>query len=123
MGQTLLTIRLSPVAGEEDALRGWLTESVLPGLAARWGIVGAHLLEAEKQVGQPQTKEQELRGGDAAADWVVLAEGCDSDTVISVLEKEFGGQVLARHGACPEQVTAAYRLAFALTDRDSALST
>ncbi len=123
VGQAVVTIRLAPIAGQEDALRGWLMESVLPTLPPRPGMIGVHLLETEKQAGQPQTKEQELRGGDTAADWVVLAEGYDGDAVLSIVKQELGVKALARHGASPEQVTEAYRLAFVLTQGDSALRT
>ena len=86
-------------------------------------MIGVHLLETEKQAGQPQTKEPELRGGDTAADWAVLAEGYDSDAVLSIMKQELGVKALARHGASPEQVTEAYRLAFVLTHGDLALRT
>jgi hypothetical protein len=86
-------------------------------------MIGVHLLESEKQAGQPQTKEQEFRGGDTAADWVVLAEGYDSDAVLSIVKQEFGAKALARQGASPKQLTEAYRLAMALTPGDLGLRT
>lgn len=122
LGQTVVTIRLSPAANEADALRRWLRDSVLPGLAARAGVVGAHLLETEPPAGLPQTEEQRLRGGDAAADWVVLVEGYDSDAVLAVVEHELRRPVLMQHGAGPAHASAAYRLAFVLTDRESGRS-
>ena len=122
MGQTLLTIRLSPVAGQEEALRAWLTESLLPGLPARRGLVGAHLLQAEKQVGLPQTKEQEIRGGDATADWVLLAEGYDAEAVIHIMQDEFREETLVRQGASPEQVRGVYGLTFAICSGDPGVS-
>jgi hypothetical protein len=85
-------------------------------------LVGAHLLQAEKQVDLPQTKEQELRGGDAAADWMLLAEGYDTETVIRLMEDELREETLVRHGASPEQVRGVYGLTFALLSADVVVS-
>lgn len=118
VGQTILTIRLSPVRGREDALRGWLIQAALPGLARRPGIVGAHLIEAEAPAGVPKVKEQELRGGDASADWVILVQGYDSDAIAGLPHNDLRREVLAQHGASSEQVDAVYCARFALTDAD-----
>jgi hypothetical protein len=123
MGHTLLTLRLSPVPGQEDPLRAWLTQRILPGLAGQVGLVGAHLLENQGRVGQTPTKEQELRGGDATADWVLLVEGYDSDAVAGLSVNELSRNVLAERGASPEQAIGLYRLAFALTQSDVTGST
>jgi hypothetical protein len=118
IGHMMLTIRFSPTAGREDSLRGWLTQTGLPDLVRRPGIVGAHLIEAEPPAGVPKTTEQELRGGDTSADWVVLVSGYDSQTVLSVSENELQESVFARQGASRGRTAAAYRFSFALTDTD-----
>jgi hypothetical protein len=41
------------------------------------GIVGAHLLHTQTPAAA-QTTEQKIRGGDAVADWIVLATGYDA---------------------------------------------
>lgn len=118
IGQTMLTIRFSPAVGQEDALRSWLTQAMLPELARRPGMINAHVIEAEPPAKVPKMKEQELRGGDASADWVLLASGYDPHAVVSVSEKELHEQVLAAHGASRGQIRATYQLGFALSDRD-----
>ena len=118
LGHTMLTIRFSAEGGQERVLRAWLTQEVLPALAERSGMVGAHLLETEKHVRQPQTKEKELRRGDATADWILMATGYDSQVVTSLLTNELHEKTLVRHGASPSQAANTYHLAFALTHQD-----
>lgn len=118
VGETLLTIRLSPMSADEGALRKWLTQSILPGLPTTPGIVGTHLLEAQKQSGQALTQEEKLRGGDAPADWVLLAQGNDSDSMMSLAKDELRAEVLEEHGALREQVTGLYSLAYMLGSQD-----
>ena len=118
VAQTLLTIRLSPAAGEEKRLRTWLMQEALPELPAKRGMVAAHLLESKKHTLLSQTQEQKLRGGDAAADWVILAEGYDSDTVTSLTTAPLSGEGFESHGASSERISAVYQLAYALTSQD-----
>jgi len=83
----LATVRFSPRAG------------VLPRLAPRKGLTGAHLLESRPMGGAPTT-EQKIRGGDASADWVLLVGGHDAEAVKSGL---------------PEGIVNLYRLAYSLS--------
>jgi hypothetical protein len=118
LGSALLTVRLSPRHGEENRLGDWLVRVALPELAARPGIVGAHLLAADRSVAQQPTEEQRLRGADQTADWVLLVAGYDADSITGLPDRELRDQALAEHGASPEQTAATYALAFALTDID-----
>ena len=63
----LATVRFSPT-------------SRLPELPRSHGLTGAHLLESQPTAG-PQTAEQEIRGGDATADWILLVGGHDENAV------------------------------------------
>ena len=67
---------------------------------------GAHLLEPQPMAGMRQTTEQKIRGGDAAADWVLLAGGYDAQAV--------------RAAAMPEGVAGFYRPAYSLSCGDIA---
>ncbi|MGH8678733.1 MAG: hypothetical protein ACREUQ_10330 [Burkholderiales bacterium] len=117
-GQALLTILFSPVAGKEDALVDWLTKTVLPELAAKAGMVGAHVLQTVKQSGIAKTKEQDLRGSDASADWVLLANGYDSAVVDSLASSVLTERILVQHGFANGKINDAYRLAYILTKAD-----
>jgi hypothetical protein len=118
VGAGLLTVRLSPRAGEADRLRHRLLGDLLPALARRPGLAAAHLLVAQPQVMPPQTEEQRMRGGDAMADWVLLVHGYDPAAVSGLRDGELGAVALAERGAAPGAVGEIYRLDFALTKSD-----
>jgi hypothetical protein len=92
----LRTIRLSPQQGAEARLETWLAAE-LPKLAG-----SAHLLRNVRPA-VPQTTEQQIRGGDAAPDWVVLLNDGSSG---SVSEEQ-----LTSHGAAPGSTFGSYLLA------------
>ena len=110
LGETMLTFRLSPLAGSGETLGHWLGADLLPKLPARRGLVAAHLLhDAGAAQGAPTT-EQKIRGGDQAADWVVLVSGYSMDAVARFAADELDGAV-------PGSITRIYRLAHTLTAR------
>jgi hypothetical protein len=83
LGHALLTARFAPEPGQAEPLERWLSAELLPSLP-RKGIVAAQLL---RRIGQPAgspTTEQQLRGGDASADWIVLVHGYSADALASV---------------------------------------
>jgi hypothetical protein len=81
------------VAGEGTGLGGAMLTLRLPadpsfsvaGLASRKGLVAAGLLENIARPDAPQTTEQKIRGGDAAADWILLVTGYDGEAVADVV--------------------------------------
>jgi hypothetical protein len=120
VGAALLTVRLAPQPGQAERLRGGLVDAVLPELARRPGLAAAHLLVAQPQVMPPQTEEQRMRGGDRAADWVLLVHGYDAEAVAQLARGELGAAALVERGAAPGAIVEAYRLDFALTKADLA---
>ena len=117
VGGVMATLRFSPSRGKAGSLSRWLTE-VLPDLAKRKGLTSAHLL-ASKPSGSPRTKEQEIRGNDAVADWIALVGGYDAEAVQAVVAGELGAAAFAAHGATG-RVEGVYRPAFSLAGRDMA---
>ena len=79
--QALATVRFSPLAG------------ALPKLPRRKGLTGAHLLESQPMADAPQTAEQNIRGGDGAADWVLLVGGYDLEAIKDTSSLVAGGIV------------------------------
>src|SRR5580704_13897513 len=77
---SLATIRLSPDAGQERHLKTVLVE-LLRELAPKPGLTGAHLLLTDTPKKSSPTTEQQIRGADGAADWIVLLSGYDLDAV------------------------------------------
>jgi len=115
---SLLTLRFAPAPGQANRLREQLSRDVLPALAARAGLTGAHLLQTQTPPGQTATAEQKIRGGDAAADWILLAGGYDPIAVAALLESELQEQALVGQGASHGQIAGMYRLSFSLTNKD-----
>lgn len=120
IGGYLLTIQIAPSLGAEDRLRSWLGDEVLPGLAERAGLCGAHLLIADREVSQIKTQEKDLRGGsDAIADWVVLVEGYDRTATERACTELLGTSGLAAHGAIDRLTPGLYSLDFAIDESEA----
>lgn len=113
IGRTTATLRLSPVSGREAELEAALT-AAMAGLVGRPGIVAAHFLRTETPAAA-QTREQQIRGGDAAADWIVLATGHGAAPAEAL--RELVAQA-ARQGAAEGAVVSAFDLVHAVTPQD-----
>ncbi|HEU5191322.1 MAG TPA: hypothetical protein VFX14_16675 [Methylomirabilota bacterium] len=115
MGGVLATLELGPLAGREDVLRAWLSSTALPAAAARAGIVGAHLCEADVDMTIVRTAEKKLLDRpDTLARWVVMVEGLDPELVEGAVRALLDTEHLTRHGAAPDVSLALYRLVYAL---------
>jgi hypothetical protein len=120
--RAMLTLRLSPAPGRADELRRYL-QGALSDLPLRPGLSGGHLLRTETPAIAP-TQEQKIRGGiDAAADWVVLAGGYDTDVLRGLLGGELGATALTAAGAAGAQTSAVYELRLAMTPADLQVAT
>jgi hypothetical protein len=114
---SLLTIRLSPEPGRDEALRSDLRQR-LQALPARAGLTAAHLLQTQTPPAA-LTTEQKIRGGaDRVADWVVLAVGYDPQVLLDLSTTELSPLALAEAGALPAQTSWLYRLSYTTTPND-----
>ncbi len=120
LGRALLTVRYSPEQGREAGLEAWLREEVLPGLVKRRGCVSACLLQNIAQPSAAQTTEQKLRGGDAAADRVVVVSGYSTGELELIAVNELGELSMRAHGALAGSVARPYALACLLAAGESA---
>lgn len=116
---SLATIRLSPDVGREAALQAHLSDT-LGALAQKPGLTGAHLLLTDTPRTSAPTTEQQIRGKDGAADWIVLLSGYDSDAVEDVIAERLSPSSLHAAGACENPTIGRYRLAFTMTSQDVA---
>ena len=82
------TLRFSPVGGEAQTLHHYL-KPLLIRLPMLPGVTGAHLLRTETP-DTAQTAEQTIRGGDAAADWVLLVSGYAIEALKEVVRASLG---------------------------------
>jgi hypothetical protein len=110
------TVTLSPRAGAAEAL-GIALDRVLAGLPSREGITAAHRLITDT----PQaaaTTEQQIRGADRAADWIVLVCGHQRDALLQALSDELSAAALERHRGTNVKQSGPYRLVHAVTPAD-----
>jgi len=116
---SLATIRLSPESGREAELQAHLAET-LAGLAQKPGLTGAHLLLTDTPRTSAPTTEQQIRGRDGAADWIVLLSGYDADVVERAVAEQLSPSALHAAGAQDNPTAGRYRLAFTMTPQDVA---
>lgn len=112
-----LTVRLSPAAGGEEALRRFC-RTTIDTLAMRPGLTGAHLLQHETPAMQATT-EQKIRGNaDRWADWVLVVCGYDRSALEAASDTDLADAALLRHGAAPGPARGLYALACTATPTD-----
>lgn len=116
---SLVTIGLSPDVGREVELQAHLSET-LGALAQKPGLTGAHLLLTDTPRTSAPTTEQQIRGKDGAADWIVLLSGYDVDAVDAVIAGTLSSSSLHAAGARDNPTLGRYRLAFTMTPQDVA---
>ncbi len=116
LGSAMMTLRLSPAPGRGVDLQAHLL-AVLSAIARRPGFTAGHLLRTET----PEiaaTTEERIRGGDAVADWIVLASGYEAAALHDLALGDLGEPSLIGAGALPEQRLSFYRLSHAMTPDD-----
>jgi hypothetical protein len=107
IAHAMATIRFSPSRKPSASLAGALSR-----IAKQKGVSGAHLLESQPMAGMRQTTEQKIRGGDAAADWVLLVCGYDADALETAVAKDLAGALSA-------PAVAFYRLSYTLSAKEA----
>ena len=113
-----LTIRLSPAPGQDERLRRAI-EQLAGEVMLAPGTVGMHLLRHEAPA-IAATQEQKIRGGDAVADWVLVACGYDAQALDALSASSLSEQALLSMGAAAGMVRARYALAQAATPPEMA---
>lgn len=112
----MATLRLAPAPDGRASLDAFLRDAVAR-LPRRRGITGAHLLHTDTPPSS-QTKEQQIRGGDAVADWVFLVSGHDAAALDAVLSGELSPAALGGAGAQDPAGGEVFRLVHAMTPAD-----
>ena len=111
LGQFLLSLRCTPDPQDRAGLETWLCKELLPGIPSQKGFMAAHFLQNIAAPGATPTAEQKLRGGDAAADWIVLISGYSAEALEAIMAAEVNDQNMAAHGARPGSIVRCYGLA------------
>ncbi|KMO44223.1 hypothetical protein VQ03_04680 [Methylobacterium tarhaniae] len=120
LANALATVRLSPDDRHRSALRERIV-GTLAEIAPKPGLTGAHLLITQTPPTSAPTREQEIRGADGTADWVVLLSGYDSRIVQDTVQ-QLATDTL--DGACDgsDIIVGRYELSFCMTAADVARS-
>jgi hypothetical protein len=116
---SLATIWLSPDPRRGTDLKTRLAE-ILRELASKPGLTGAHLLLTDTPKTSSPTTEQQIRGADRTADWIVLVSGYDPNVVQTVVADQLSLSALRVAGARDASTIGYYRLAFTMMPLDLA---
>lgn len=109
-------IRLSPKEGAGGQLEAHL-RAELARLSERAGVTGAHLLRTDTPA-SAMTTEQQIRGGDAVADWIALLTGHDRSALADVCGSVFDLSRLTANGASSVSHGEPYSLVHAMVPQD-----
>lgn len=111
-----LTLRLSPADGRAAEL-----QAALAARMADWvgqpGLAGAHLLRHQTPA-IAQTTEQKIRGGDQAADWVLVVCAYDAAALDALAQTALSEAALLQLGARPGPVCGRFALSLSATPAD-----
>ena len=114
-------ILLTPEAERAAPLRAWLVDDALPQVAARPGVLSAHLLDGDPSTSGTDTAEKRLRGGgNELVDWVLLIGGYDDRALATLAEEVLTAEVLTAQGAALSRVRGIYLLVHCITEADVA---
>lgn len=114
-GTFIDAIRLS-TAADANVFKSDIAGKILKPASEAPGIVGAHLLQGEKSATGGDTTEKKLRGApDQVADWVVLIEGIERETIDAIRRTMASNGAFIGAGAKSPIERGLYRLQFALT--------
>lgn len=113
VARNALTVRFSPAAGKDEALRQSL-KALIAQLVDRPGCVGGHVLRHESPA-IAMTKEQIMRGGDKTADWVLLVMGYDEQVLKSLAQAQLSQEAMVKLGAQAGTESGLYTLSYSTT--------
>jgi hypothetical protein len=112
VARSMLSIRISPEFAQEETLRSRLRD-VLCDVPLRAGLTGGHLLRTETPA-IARTTEQNIRGSDGVADWIVLVSAYDTQALHELLTRELNQAALVAAGARPAQIAGLYDLSYSI---------
>jgi len=119
-GGAMLTLRFAPAADAAARVRDRLAGELLATLVERPGVVGAHLLRGDAEASRAETEEKALRAApDQIADWVLLVDAIEPETLAGLRAGDLADRVLSGHGLA-DIAAGIYRLHYSLRQEDLA---
>lgn len=116
LGNAAVSVRFTPVSGEESNLTDRLSREVLPAMSSRKGIAGVHLLQPAPP--PPLTKEQSIRGPDRPMTWLLLATAYDTEALSRATAEHLEPKDLKRCGASSLITIGTYILHYTVTAQE-----
>jgi hypothetical protein len=116
LGNAAVSVRFTPVSGEEANLADRLSREVLPAMSSRKGMTGVHLLQPVPP--PPMTKEQSIRGPDRPMTWLLLATAYDSEALGRATAEHLEPAALQRCGASSLITIGKYTLHYTVTAQE-----
>ena len=107
-GKAAVALRFTPEEGAGKRLSDWIARDVVPAMASRRGMVGAHLLQPAPP--PPMTREQALRGQDREMPWLVIASGYDAVALERAVTAHLDMQAFRDNGAGGDMTLGRYAL-------------
>ena len=120
IGSACASWRLTPVAGQEDAMAAWLTDEVMPRLMADTSVISAVLAAPADDVadaGPDSTESQMRETPDNPPCWGLLVETAGIEAA-DVVQAELSQNLLLQHGVANSEA-GIYALLTALGEFDS----
>ena len=118
VGAHALTIRLAPAPGADAKLLAHI-RALLPALAQRDGVGGAHLLRTEAPAIAPTT-EQAIRGmADRAADWILVVVAYAGGALDALRAEALADPALGEQGAAAGSVAGRYALRLSMVQAEA----
>jgi hypothetical protein len=113
VGGAVASVRFVPDPRKRKSLVAWLQETVLPGIIARPGLVGAFAAETDLEVTNAplQAKSMDHPKADEA-EWVLMIEGADAASVGAAARAHFKLATLKPFGVAAAPTIGTYRLLF-----------
>ncbi|MGY9055413.1 MAG: hypothetical protein ACKVGZ_07390 [Alphaproteobacteria bacterium] len=120
IGSACASWRLTPVAGQEEAMAAWLTDEVMPRLMADTSVISAVLAAPADDVadaGPDSTESQMRETPDNPPCWGLLVETAGIEAA-DVVQAELSQNLLLQHGVANSEA-GIYALLTALGEFDS----
>jgi hypothetical protein len=106
-------VRFVPDPRRRKALADWLTNTVLPRIAAQPGMTGAAALENDLDAANAPVQEKSMDHPRAdEAEWVVMLEGSDPKATAAAARQAFKLPALKKFGVNKAPIVGSYRFLF-----------
>jgi hypothetical protein len=110
-GGVVAALRITAAAGRDADLRRYLLREAIPDIAARVGVLGAHLGFTDEAGSKIETAEKKVRSNPTdIPPWVLLVEGISTERLAAACADPLSPERLQQRGAAAAPIHGVYRL-------------